>query len=262
MRGYAFENGWYQARERLAAMEALYDPVTCRHLDALGVAPGWSCLEVGAGGGSIATWLGARVGPFGAVLATDIDPRFLDALAAPNVQVQRHDITLEDLPAGQFDLVHCRHLLAHLLEPDRALGRLVAALKPGGWLLVEESDFASRVADLPMDDASLMERCWDAWEQHIRSRGMDPTYGRRLYRAVSAQCLCALGSSGSVWVVQGGTPEARVQRLSFAQLRDGLLATERVTEGELERFLALQDDPEAIWLGPALISVWGRKPGA
>ena len=32
----------------------------------------------------------------------------------PNLEVRRHDITVEDLPEGQFDLVHTRWLLHHL----------------------------------------------------------------------------------------------------------------------------------------------------
>ena len=40
-------------RERLDALEAAIDPTSRRHLEALGVGPGWTCLEVGGGGGSI-----------------------------------------------------------------------------------------------------------------------------------------------------------------------------------------------------------------
>ena len=57
----------------------------------------------------------------------------------------------DDLPAGEFDLVHLRLLLAWLSEPQTALRRLAAALKPGGWLLAEEMDFGSVAADPHMD---------------------------------------------------------------------------------------------------------------
>jgi SAM-dependent methyltransferase len=257
---YVLDNGWRQARERLAALEAAYDPATRGYLDDLGVGPGWRCLEVGAGGGSIAAWLAERVGPRGHVLATDLDPRFLAPLAAPTLEIRRHDLAAEDLPAGRFDLVHARLLLMHLPDPARALARLAAALRPGGWLLVEEQDFASRVPDPAAVDAALVARCEQAWERHVRARGMDPTYGRRLYGAVRARGLGELGAEGRVRVVRGGTSEARIQQLSFAQLHDGLLATGLVTAEDLARFLALHDDPAAVWLGPALISVWGRKP--
>jgi hypothetical protein len=77
---YLLPNAWHQARERLALLERVLDPGTTRHLDELGVAAGWECLEFGAGGGSIAAWLCARVGSTGRVVATDLDTRFLEAL--------------------------------------------------------------------------------------------------------------------------------------------------------------------------------------
>jgi predicted O-methyltransferase YrrM len=77
-----FDNGYRTERERLASLEALFDPGTVRVLGGLGVGPGWRCLEVGAGGGSVAAWLGERVRPSGRVLATDL-VRFRTILADP-----------------------------------------------------------------------------------------------------------------------------------------------------------------------------------
>src|SRR5438552_3811177 len=102
---YILDNALEQARERLAAGAEWLDPWTIRQLEAIGVAQGWACLEAGAGGGSITEWLCKRVGQQGRVLATDIDPRFLGMLSYPNLQVQRHDISTDDLPQSEFDLV-------------------------------------------------------------------------------------------------------------------------------------------------------------
>jgi ubiquinone/menaquinone biosynthesis C-methylase UbiE len=140
---YIFANAAEQARQRFQSLEELYDPRTVHFLEATGVGPGWRCLEVGAGGGSIAAWLADRVGSSGHVLVTDIDPRHLDALAEagwPNVEVQRHDVGQDPLPAATFDLVHARLVLIHVPQREAALARLVAALKPGGWIVVEDFD--------------------------------------------------------------------------------------------------------------------------
>ncbi len=54
---YVFDNAAEQeTRARFAALPRLYDPGTVRHLEALEVADGWRCLEVGASAGSIARW--------------------------------------------------------------------------------------------------------------------------------------------------------------------------------------------------------------
>src|SRR5438045_197549 len=85
---YILDNALEQARERLAAGAEWLDPWTTSQLEEIGVAHGWSCLEAGAGGGSITEWLCKRVGEHGRVLATDIDPRFLATLSYPNLEVQ------------------------------------------------------------------------------------------------------------------------------------------------------------------------------
>lgn len=52
-------------RRRLRNLEAWQDPATARRLHAIGVGPGWRCLDVGAGGGSIARRLADQVGRSG-----------------------------------------------------------------------------------------------------------------------------------------------------------------------------------------------------
>ena len=63
---------------RLALLEQIFDPLSRRRRDM--VQPGWRCLEVGAGRGSMAVWLAQRVGPSGHVVATDVDVGYLEQL--------------------------------------------------------------------------------------------------------------------------------------------------------------------------------------
>ncbi|MGH3773082.1 MAG: class I SAM-dependent methyltransferase [Pseudonocardiaceae bacterium] len=98
----------------------------------IGITHGWSCLEVGAGIGSIARWLAQRVGRTGRVVATDLDTRFFEDAAGANLDVWRHDITRDSLPVTEFDLVHVRWLLDLLPDREASIEKLIAALKPGG----------------------------------------------------------------------------------------------------------------------------------
>ena len=141
MANYSLSNAWDQARRRLALLEQYLDPITDRRLSSLGLSKGWHCLEVGGGGGSVARWLSDQVGADGRVVGTDIDPRFLEEIREPNFEAWKHDIAVDDLPTGEFDLVHTRWVLQHLEDPEAAIRRMIAALRPGGWLLVEEMDF-------------------------------------------------------------------------------------------------------------------------
>src|SRR5690242_14028351 len=54
MSGYALDNSWDRAKRRVALLENFLDPKTKRRLQALGLSRGWDCLEIAAGGGSIA----------------------------------------------------------------------------------------------------------------------------------------------------------------------------------------------------------------
>ena len=130
-------------RERLSLLEQTADPLSQRRLAALGIQPGWRCLEVGAGHGSVARWLAEQVDPQGKVVATDINPRFLTEIELPNVEVRQHDIRTEPLEPGMYDLAHCRSVLVHMLEPQLVVRRIVVALRSGGRLLVEEGDASS-----------------------------------------------------------------------------------------------------------------------
>src|SRR5919108_803098 len=126
---YTLDNRWRAARERLEVLEAACDPFTARHLDEVGVEPGWHCLEVGAGAGSVARMLCERVGPDGRVVAVDLEPALLADVSAPNLEVRRLDIVVDELPEAAFDLVHTRLVLLHLPPRDELVLKLARALR-------------------------------------------------------------------------------------------------------------------------------------
>ena len=68
--GYLFDDAGKRAETRFRNLSALHDARTMHHLNQRDIEEGWSCLEVG-GSGSITSWLCARVGVAGRVLATE-----------------------------------------------------------------------------------------------------------------------------------------------------------------------------------------------
>src|SRR3954447_14288462 len=102
---YLFDNQAQQAPDRFGALASLFDTVTYRHLDELGLTTGQRCWDVGAGGGTVARWMAERVGAEGYVFATDLDVQWLEQnLQAPNVTVARHDVLTDAVPHPSFDL--------------------------------------------------------------------------------------------------------------------------------------------------------------
>jgi SAM-dependent methyltransferase len=242
--------------ERLAGIEATWDPGTVERLERLGVGSGWNCLEVGAGGGSIAAWMAKRVGKNGRVLATDVDTTFLTPLAGDNVEVRRHDLLTDELPADTFDVVHARLLLEWLGESD-ALERLVKATAPGGWVLVEDFDWA---IGGPADDSPVLAKALDAILGLLQGIGYQRFLGRSLPRRFEQVGLTEIGNDARAYVFHGGTPGAAFYRFSFESQRERLLESGLLTTDEIDETLLTLDDPEQHLATAMMFAAWGRKP--
>jgi SAM-dependent methyltransferase len=254
---YVAPNAWEGAGLRLRALEQCFDPATTRRLEATGVGPGWRCLEVGAGAGSITRWLCQRVGATGQVVAVDIDTRFLDELDDQNLEVRRQDVVDQPLPPGGFDLVHTRALLMHLPAREAVLADLVAALRPGGWLVVEEGDFFSIFAT-----ASGVYRDVFAWiARAFAPAGLACDWARHLPALLASAGLNDIVADADVqFFAGGGSAGAQLMALSLTQVRDAMLAG-GCPEEDLDRCLALLEDPAEWFPNFAIVGASGRRPG-
>lgn len=247
-------------RRRLAAIEAAYDPGSRRHLTALGVGHGARVLIAGAGGGSLVRWAAETVGLTGEVVAVDIDPRFVEPLAAqyPNVRVFRQDIVTEDLPGGGYDAAHARLLLGHLPRREEVVAKLGAALRPGGGLLVEDFDFGSYG---PAEANEAAAKAIATVAAFVRSIGFDTSFGRRLPGVMRRAGLVDVDAEGLVLTLRGATfPLEPMYRQTFDKLLPALIAAGQMTEQEAADVHARFDDPEHDMCTQTLMSVWGRRP--
>lgn len=251
-------------QERLSYLEQTMDPTTIRHLEALSVGAGWTCLEVGAGYGSITCWLAEKVGATGNVVATDIRPD-LHRPASETIELRRHDILNDELEKDHYELVHCRALLQHLREPELAVSRMAEAVKPGGWLLIEEIDNSACPASDGSDPfADTFYKFRQDCQELTRTRGiLDPEFGRRLRPLLDGLQFEAVGSEGVNWIVRGGEPLARFTQMAY---QTGLHLVSEYTPAEVRIRESLNDierllgDPSFYYVSGTLFSAWGRKP--
>ncbi len=260
MTQYILDNARPEASGRFDALAALFDPGTMRHVEALGPMENWRCLEVAAGGGSIAQWLAAKVGPGGRVVATDIDTRHLGTLSVPNLEVLQHDILEDPLPEPPFDFVHERLLLIHLPRREEALDRMISALKPGGWLLAEDFDNISTRADSELNPAETLLKSSKAQWAVMQAAGVDIGYGRLLAARLKAHGLVQVDAEARIPLWQGGSAFSQLIKTNWNQLHAQMVACGLVTEAELASDLERLDDPAFMSIGSTMWSAWGRKP--
>ena len=250
--------------ERLRALEALCDGETTRRLDALGVAAGWRCLEVAAGRGSVARWLARRAGPSGHVVAADLNPRFLRGAELPgNVEVREHDLLERDFEPRAYDLVHARALLVHLPDPERAVARLAAAVRPGGRLLIEEADFSMfRASDTRYPGAEAFDRGVRRLLDGIRNAGIwDGCLGHRTPLFVERLGFERTGHDCAPFMARGGADAGgRFWSLTFPLSGPALVAGGAVGQDDLDHVLACLADPAFRFIGGVLFGAWGRRP--
>ena len=258
--GYLLDNGGRETPARFAALSALFDPGTVRHLEARGVGRGWQCLEVGAGSGSIASWLADRVGPTGRVLATDIDPRFLESEKLPNLEVRCHDIAADPLSEAAFDLAHARLVLLHVPEREKALARMISALKPGGWLVDEEYDTYSMPPDPAVSPGEVLLKTHVAMLKFLEDHGVNRRYGRLLLGRLRAHGLVDLGAEARMFMWQRGSHGASLLRATYEQLAGALIDGDYITPQQFEDDVARLDDPDFMVPSAVLWTAWGRRP--
>jgi SAM-dependent methyltransferase len=250
--------------ERLGLLERIFDPDS-RRRRAL-VRPGWRCLEIGAGRGSMAVWLAGQVGERGTVVATDIDVAYLNRLDVPNLEVRRHNI-LEDpvdvLGPRSFDLVCSRLVLFWLVgRQEEAIRRMAECLRPGGWLVDEDGDWGTVV---PVDPAHpLYERYHKIWRngEWWAERGYDPVFGRKLPALFERCGLQNIHHEASAEVVRGTSAWGRwwLQTLEVMRATDRVADPTHAREEEYAVLTAPWTDPAFWFLSALLHGCSGQRP--
>ena len=261
--GYLLDNRQVEAGERLAALSSLFDPTTFRHLERLGIRPGWRCWEVGAGGVSVASWMADRVGTDGSVLATDLDLSWMPAGDSTSFEAQVHDVGTDPPPGGPFDLVHARLVLVHVPRRHEVMAAMVGALRPGGWLVVEDADPALQpltCIDEYGPEQELANKLRRGFRALLADRGADLAFGRTLPRIFRLHGLVDVGAEG--FFPMTGPECTLLERATVEQTRDRLVGAGLATDEEIDRHLAAVARGGLDFATSPMISTWGRNPSA
>lgn len=250
-------HGEAAAGQRPDAFSALFDPTTFRHIERLGIGPGWRCWEVGAGGASVVSWLAKRVGPTGRILATGTDTSWQTSAARTPVEVRTHDVGVDAPPIEGFDLVHARLVLARVPDRERALRSMIRALRPGGRLLIEETDPALQPLPCPDEYGPAQQLANRLRHALLTQRGADVAYGRGLPRLLRAAGLRQV--EADAYFPLASPACVALETATIQQSRTALTAAGLATDDDITDHLAnIAAEPMDLAAAP-LISVWGRK---
>ncbi|MFJ6780517.1 class I SAM-dependent methyltransferase [Streptomyces yangpuensis] len=233
-----------------------YDDTTMARFRALGVGPGWTCLDVGAGTGTIARRLLAEAG-VAEVLAVDRDVRFLAARPVTGLTVLEADVTADDFAPGPFRLVHARFVLMHLPSPQRMVAGLSRLLAPGGVLVVSDA------VDLTTDSAPgtpytrAMRAMWRGLRDTI---GTDVSQVPRHPELLRAAGLESVAAEIHVPPLLPGSPISRFWADTWERARGAMVATGLVDDGQLDEAVDYLTSPACTGLSPGMLTAWGWKP--
>ena len=129
-----------------------------RVMDLLGIKPGMTIADIGAGNGYYTVRLAKRVGSAGRVYAEDIVPAYVDRLRG-RIEAEGHDnviVTLGTpvdprLPMGEADLALLVHMYHEIEQPYGLIWHLHGTLKPGARLAIVDTDRPTNRHGTPPD---------------------------------------------------------------------------------------------------------------
>ncbi len=265
---YALKGGRV-GRERLKVLSRILRPQTLDLFRRIGIEQGARCLDVGCGSGDVTFDLAAIVGPEGQVIGSDLDDEKL-ALAdeeardrsLSNVAFVNADATANATSLNVFDFAYARQLICHVADPLHVLRQMVACIRPGGIVAVEDVDFTGYFSYPHCPELLLF---MDYVRRTIAGRGGDADIGPRLPSLLRQAGL----QSVEIAVAQLAATEGEVktiQPLTLELYSEAIIADSLADAAEVERvaraLYAFAADPHTVMSVPRFVQSWGVKPTA
>ncbi|MFG3294155.1 class I SAM-dependent methyltransferase [Streptomyces sp. NPDC048179] len=249
-----FRPGQAGEGERIDVGALAYDDLTLARLRALGAGPGWRCLDVGAGTGTVSRRLLDEAG-VDSVLAVDRDVRFLRE--RPGLEVLEADVTAPGVVRGRFRLVHARFVLMHLPEHERLISALAELVEPGGVLVLGDAvDLTSdRTPDTPY--TTVMRAMWQGLRATI---GTDVSWVPSYPHLLRAAGLGSVAAEIHVPPLLPGSPISRFWADTWERSRAAMLATGLVDDAAVDAAVRYLDSDECAALSAGMLTAWGWKP--
>ncbi len=172
MAGMLYDN---KAAAQLEQAYATTDMVVQREelRRSLRASAGQSVLDLGSGPGFLACELAQEVGATGRIIAVDISSdmnsiaskRIAAAGVGDRVDIVEGDATALAFADATFDAAVSMQVIEYLADADAALQQLARVLRPGGRLVIVDTDWDSLVWEAA--DRGRAARIAAAWNEHL-----------------------------------------------------------------------------------------------
>lgn len=205
-----------------------------RSIEMLRLGPDSVALDAGCGTGEDALWLAKDIGPGGRVWGIDTSVAMVQesvrraAGAQLPVSFRVSSLDATGFDDDTFDAVRSDRVFQHLADPAAALSEILRVLKPGGRIVLSDTDWGSCLVDGPYNDAMK------AYLSFAGKPAKNPWSGRRLYPLLRAagladvevvadtvffvdypafECICGVESTLALAVATGALAEEGARAL-------------------------------------------------
>jgi SAM-dependent methyltransferase len=171
--------------QRLVRQSAFLRPSTERVFRKAGIGAGMRVLDVGCGAGDVSFLTAELVGPAGSVVGIDRDPGVLGLARERAKEGGFSNVTFAECEIDAvratepFDAIVGRFVLMYQADPVATLRHLSRAVKSGGLLLVQETDFSGGIITWPA--LALWQQVSYWITETFRRGGVHHDIGRKLY---------------------------------------------------------------------------------
>jgi len=163
---------------------------------------GDTAVDIGCGLGFDVAGMARVVSPGGRSIGIDISEALLSVARSTfsgqeGVSFAQADIHNLPFSMNSVDGIRVDRTLQHVEEPQRVISEMVRVLKPGGWLVCAEPDWAAFVIDA--EGCEMTDTVIQTWKSGFRNSQV----GRQLLRRIRAEGLVNTWADGTILLADG-----------------------------------------------------------